>query len=718
MTPSGHSDLPASIETAEELRETLYRLHMEHEALAQASSHAHQLLDALDALLGVQLDDDPFCRVFLSLRKVFVYSHAMLLAEGAAQTGILECIAADTDLLIGSHWPAGPLFEKVMKGRVVATFSQDGAVEWRHAAQFGLSRRQSALYVPVRVREQRGILVLLSAQGSAGFDRASVTLARRFSLLASHALATRVANQSAAEGQRLRELTQRLQESEQAAKRNADLLNEVVNALPMGLTVQDEAGRLLVVNGAAAKALGSLADTPRGQLPFAPRGGTDGDTQRRLIQYRDHLHGGAEDTSESGVTVDGEQRTFLITRRPVHIFDELLLVSTSLDITERKRFEIELSRRAFHDQLTDLPNRALMAEIVENAVNTTVRGGMFALAFIDIDNFKQVNDYYSHAVGDALLIAVAGRIRASIRSLDTLARISGDEFLLLINPLERVEDLLPLIDRVVESLKQPFAIEGHEVLTSASVGASIYPVHGESYETLRRCADSAMYRAKQHRKGSASYFDVAMDGGLTARMAVEQQLRMAIRERHFRTAFQPKVDLRSARVEGFEALVRWVDPDGRVRMPVEFIDLAGEIGVLDDITRFVLEDVTHCLPALTHAYGPHISVSLNIGAKQAGDRLFMQSFIDQLTAAGIGRRLVIELTEDAFVATQQFERQLLPELRKLGVRVSIDDFGTGYSSLSTLADITADEVKVDRAFITDIHERVRSQGILKAIESL
>jgi EAL domain-containing protein (putative c-di-GMP-specific phosphodiesterase class I) len=125
--------------------------------------------------------------------------------------------------------------------------------------------------------------------------------------------------------------------------------------------------------------------------------------------------------------------------------------------------------------------------------------------------------------------------------------------------------------------------------------------------------------------------------------------------------------------------------------------------VLDDITRFVLEDVTHCLPALTHAYGPHISVSLNI---------------DQLTAAGIGRRLVIELTEDAFVATQQFERQLLPELRKLGVRVSIDDFGTGYSSLSTLADITADEVKVDRAFITDIHERVRSQGILKAIESL
>jgi diguanylate cyclase (GGDEF)-like protein len=359
-----------------------------------------------------------------------------------------------------------------------------------------------------------------------------------------------------------------------------------------------------------------------------------------------------------------------------------------------------------------------MATIVDNAIRTTARGGMFALAFIDLDNFKQVNDYYSHSLGDGLLIAVAQRIRETIRSGDTLARISGDEFLLLLNPLERQQDLLPYIDRVVEMLKQPFSIEGHEVLTSASVGASIYPLHGDGYETLRRCADSAMYRAKQLRKGSAGCFDVAVDGGLTARMEIEQQLRAAIRGRHFRTAFQPKVDLRSTRVEGFEALVRWVHVDGSVRMPGDFIDLAGDLGVLDDITRFVLDDVVHSLPLLTQCYGPHISVSLNIGARQAADAAFMQSFIDDVEAAGVGPRLVIELTEDALVSTQLFERQVLPELRRLGVRVSIDDFGTGYSSLSTLADITADEVKVDRAFITSIHQRVRSQGILRAIESL
>ncbi|HET7863974.1 MAG TPA: EAL domain-containing protein, partial [Burkholderiaceae bacterium] len=423
-------------------------------------------------------------------------------------------------------------------------------------------------------------------------------------------------------------------------------------------------------------------------------------------------------TYEHTATRDGQTRTWLVTDQPVRIFDEMLLVSAALDITERKRFEDELARQSLHDPLTGLPNRALMAEMVESALRAKARGGMLALAFIDVDNFKQVNDYYGHMLGDALLIAVAQRIRHNIRPADTLARISGDEFLLLLNPLDRLEDLQPWIERIVAALKQPFDIEGQEVLTSASVGTCVYPLHGASYETLRRCADSAMHRAKHRRRGSASYFDLDLDSGVNARMQLEQQLRVAVRERHFKAAFQPKVDLQSGRVEGFEALVRWVEPDGTVRMPGVFIELAGQIGLLDDITRFVLDDVARSLPQLTAWYGAHVSVSLNIGARQAGDIAFMQSFMAQLAASGVARRIVVELTEDALVATQQFQHQVLPELRRLGVRVSIDDFGTGYSSLSTLADITADEVKVDRAFITAIHQRVRSQGILKAIESL
>ncbi len=710
-----------ALESNEELREALLKLHAEHDALAQASAHAQQLLDALDALLGMELEDDPFTRVFTSLRRVFSFAHALLLAEPAAGAGsacALECIAADPPAPLGSTWPIGPLFTKVMNGRVISTFSHAGVDEWRGAARLGLSPEQSALYVPLRVREQRGILLLLSAPGSTGFDRGHVALARRFSVLASHALASRVASQTAAEGRRLRELTAQLRHSEQVAQRNANLLKEVVNVLPLGLTVQDDTGRLVVVNDAAATALGQPADALRGQVLLARHGRPGGDAGQQLLHHREHLHSGSRHTYEHTATLAGETHTWLVTDQPVRIFDEMLLVSASLDITERKRFEDELARRALHDPLTGLPNRALMTEMVESALRAKARGGMFALAFIDIDNFKQINDYYSHALGDALLIAVAQRIRHNIRPADTLARISGDEFLLLLNPLDRLEDLQPWIERIVAALKQPFVIEGQEVLTSASVGTCVHPLHGDSYETLRRCADSAMHRAKHHRRGSASYFDLGLDSGVNARMQLEQQLRVAVRERHFKAAFQPKVDLQSGRVEGFEALVRWVEPNGTVRMPGVFIELAGQIGLLDDITRFVLDDVARSLPQLTQWYGPHVSVSLNIGAKQAGDIAFMQSFMEQLAATGVARRIVVELTEDALVATQQFQHQVLPELRRLGVRVSIDDFGTGYSSLSTLADITADEVKVDRAFITAIHQRVRSQGILKAIESL
>jgi cyclic di-GMP phosphodiesterase Gmr len=708
-------DSTALFAGTEELREALLAATRERDALMLASSHAQHLLDALDSLLSIASGDDPFERVFSALRKVFTFSQSMILA--ASGDTVLECIVADPLSLVGSRWRAGALFRKVMAGRVVATFSNADVQEWRGMDEPGLTPDQSALYAPVRVRDRRGILMLLRSSGDAGFDRNDVELARKFSVLASHALAARYATQSEDESRHLRELTEQLQHSEQVAKRNADLLNEVVNVLPAGVTVQDEHGTLLLVNDVAAAAYGHPAAQLRDTTPFdLPWGKGSPDEQRR--EHARRTRDARTQTLERTVEIGAEPRTLLTTYKPVHIFDEALLLTAWIDITERKTFENELARRAFHDQLTGLPNRALIAEIVESALGAHSRSGMFALAFIDLDNFKQVNDYYSHAHGDALLCAVAERIRRNVRPGDTLARISGDEFLLLFNPIDGEGDLPPLIDRIVESLKQPFRIEGIEILTSASVGASIYPLHGETYETLRRCADSAMYRAKRDRKGSVSYFNAGMDEALSARMALEQRLRAAVRERSFKAAFQPKVCLSSGAVVGYEALARWVEADGKVHMPGSFIELAGELGLLDEITTFVLEDVARSLPQLAARHGGDISVSLNIAAKQAGDSAFMRSFARQVADAGIGAHLIIELTEDAFVAADRFQHEVLPELRRLGVRVSIDDFGTGYSSLATLADLTADEVKVDRAFITAIHQRVRSQGILKAIESL
>ena len=717
-------DEPAALESAEELREALLSLRRQHDALMRSSAQAQHLLDALASLLNLSEDDDPFARVFASLHLVFTFSQAMLLAEpddGEAQAGgeaVLACIVAEPAALQGAAWPVAALFRKVLGGRVATTFESADLPEWRDAARLGLSSAQSALYMPLRVRQRRGILVLLRPEHGEAFDRGHVALARRFSVLVSHALATRLASQSEAESQHLRELTAQLRQSEQVARRNAQLLEETVNVLPMGVAVQDAEGRLLVVNDVAAMALGHPVEALRDSAPFALLGGTQVDSARRRLAFLEHLDSGEQRSRERSVLINGQPHTLLVTGKPVRILDERLLLSAMLDISERKRFEQELSQRAFYDQLTGLPNRTLMQEIVDATLRAHQRGGMFALAFIDLDNFKQVNDYYSHALGDALLRAVADRITSTIRPADTLARISGDEFLLLISPLDEEQHLPALINRVLDALKQPFEIEGHAVLTSASVGASIFPLHGTSYETLQRCADSAMYRAKSDRKGSARYFDMTMGNALTARMALEQQLRAAIREQRFRAVFQPKLVLASGEVRGFEALVRWMEADGAVRLPGTFIELAGELGLIDEITGFVLDDVIRHLPALAQRYGAGISISLNITARQAGDVAFMEGVASRLQACGLARRIVLELTEEALVATQRFQRHVLPRLRAMGVRVSIDDFGTGYSSLSMLADITADEVKVDRAFITAIHERPRSQGILKAIESL
>ena len=338
------------------------------------------------------------------------------------------------------------------------------------------------------------------------------------------------------------------------------------------------------------------------------------------------------------------------------------------------------------------------------------------MAFIDIDNFKHINDYYSHAVGDVLLVHIARRIRNRIRDSDMLARISGDEFLLIIDPIESDEQLRAFIDQISHDLKQPFHIKAFEIFTSASIGMSIYPEHGTSYEALRRNADNAMYRAKHESKGDVVYFDTSMGQAITARMEIEQRLRLAIRDRRFCCAFQPKVDIQSQEIVGFETLVRWRDDDGEIHPPGDFIGLAIELGLIDPITNFVLAEAVNSIARLDDAFGSETSISINVAAKQAGDLHFMRPFMQSLKDSGYAERIMLELTEDAFTTKSQFQTDVLPVLRDIGVRVSIDDFGTGYSSLSALADITADEVKVDRSFISDIHQRPRNQSVLRAIE--
>ena len=469
------------------------------------------------------------------------------------------------------------------------------------------------------------------------------------------------------------------------AQQRLDLLHAVIDLLPVGVRVDDAYGRVVLANPAAA------------QLP------------------RDAGCSESMALIESAAGADGA-RTFLVASRTAQVGGETLRLCGALDITERARAENELLRLAYHDELTGLPNRSLIRERVEAILARG--GGHFALAFIDIDNFKHINDFYSHAIGDALLVKFVQRIATHLRGSDILARMSGDEFVLVLDPVERHEQVVEEIEAIVENLKQPFLIDGFEIFTSASIGVSFYPEHGCDYEALRRNADTAMYRAKDGVKGGASFFDLNMGQAVTARMEREQRLRLAIRDRQFYCAFQPKVDLRSHDVIGLEALVRWRDGNGDIQGPSEFITLAVELGLIDQITHMVLDEIVAAMGPIDEAFGPQTTISVNVAAKQATNLDFMFSFAQALEQTGRAERFMIEVTEDAFLLKNQFQNEILPLLRRLGVRVSIDDFGTGYSSLSALADITADEIKIDRAFITGIHKRSRSQNVLKAIESL
>jgi cyclic di-GMP phosphodiesterase Gmr len=306
----------------------------------------------------------------------------------------------------------------------------------------------------------------------------------------------------------------------------------------------------------------------------------------------------------------------------------------------------------------------------------------------------------------------------NLRESDMLSRISGDEFLLLLNPVQNQDEVAEYLHFMLERIRAPFFIDSSEIFASTSVGVSLYPEHGRSYDALRQNADIAMYRVKNNGKGTAIFFDASMEREALARTRIEQSLRLAILEKRFCCAFQPKVDIRTSDVKGIEALVRLRDDEGVIQAPGTFINLAVELGLIDELTHLVLAEIVKSIDSINETFGHDTTISINVAAKQAGNPEFMRPFARAIEQTGFPKRFMIEVTEDAFVTKTLFQDEILPILRNLGVGISIDDFGVGYSSLSALADITADEIKIDRSFITDIHKRPRSQGILRAIESL
>jgi diguanylate cyclase (GGDEF)-like protein len=499
-------------------------------------------------------------------------------------------------------------------------------------------------------------------------------------------------------------------QAEFASDSDPGLLKEILRLLPAGVTVQDEDGRFLLINDAAAAQLGLAA------------GQGDDLAAKHLNERRgtglELLRAGRAAVAEAvGAGSNGGQ-VLLSAHQPVSIAGRNLLLSCSADISEQKAIEDHLFRSAYFDSLTGLPMRRVIEHRVQSLIQRYEPGNSFALAFLDVDNFKHINDYYGHSVGDALLVEVAKRLGLNLRDTDMLSRISGDEFLLLLAPVDSEEEVADYVEATLQRLKAPFFIDGSEIFASTSIGVSLFPDHGRNYDALLQNADIAMYRVKNDGKGAIAFFDTSMEREALLRMKIEQSLRHAILEKRFFCAFQPKVDIRTKEVKGVEALVRLRDDDGVIQAPGTFINLAAELGLIDELTHLVLAEIVRSIDLINESFGPTATISINVAAKQADSPAFMRAFAEALDATGFPRRFMIEVTEDAFVTKTRFQNEVVPILRKLGVGISIDDFGIGYSSLSALADITADEIKIDRSFIKDIHLRPRSQGILRAIESL
>ena len=390
-------------------------------------------------------------------------------------------------------------------------------------------------------------------------------------------------------------------------------------------------------------------------------------------------------------------------------------VATHQDITEQRRSEAKIAHMALHDALTDLPNRTLLGERLEHALARVKRGDMVATHLLDLDLFKDVNDTLGHAAGDKLLQAVAGRLTALARETDTVARMGGDEFAIVQVALQQPADATTLAERVINSISEPYEIDGHHVVVGTSVGIAIGPNDGADPDQLLRNADLALYRAKSDGRGTFRFFEPGMDVRLKARRAMENDMRKALVAGEFELFYQPVISLADKRITGLEALIRWRHPEKGMISPGEFIPLAEEIGFIVRIGEWVIRQAC----ATAAAWPDHTTVAVNVSPTQFRHPGLVQVVVGALAASGLpARRLEIEITESVLLEDSDKTLATLFRLRELGVRIAMDDFGTGYSSLSYLQSFPFDRIKIDRSFVKDITVASGSLNIVRAVAAM
>ncbi|MBV1905907.1 MAG: EAL domain-containing protein [Pseudomonadales bacterium] len=393
---------------------------------------------------------------------------------------------------------------------------------------------------------------------------------------------------------------------------------------------------------------------------------------------------------------------------------------TARDISERKEAQELIDFQAYHDLLTRLPNRALLNDRLSLAITQAERNKRnLAVMFLDLDRFKLVNDTLGHSMGDRLLKAVSNRLQSCLRGGDTLSRIGGDEFALLLPEVRTRDDVVVIAEKILDRLSTPFVIDGHELYVGASIGIAMYPEAGDSVESLIQNADIAMYHIKGRGKNGFQFFSDEMNSKFSTRLSLERELRTAISNNELRVFYQPQVDLSDGSIIGVEALMRWQHPERGLILPGEFLGVAEEAGFLTQLDFWVQSHAFNEIASWRESGLGDIRLSVNMASNQMEKDSFVETFLESLYASGLPpERLKIEITENTIMHEMEIIVPKLKTLREKGIHIAIDDFGTGYSSLSYLQQFPVDTLKIDRSFVSDIRADQGDANIINAIVAM
>ncbi|HEY0224051.1 MAG TPA: EAL domain-containing protein, partial [Pseudolabrys sp.] len=514
----------------------------------------------------------------------------------------------------------------------------------------------------------------------------------------------------------VQERTAALRERETELAGQNLLIDAAINNMPQALLMFDPAGRLLIYNTRFAEMYDLPPDLVRpGQrlsdfLRYRVKAGTFfHDPEEYTNSLMEKIARG-ESTSAIAELPNG--RVIAVANRPMPGGG---WVATHEDITERRRAEKKIAHMAHHDALTDLPNRVLLRERLAEAVAGLGAGQRLAVFYLDLDNFKAVNDTLGHPFGDALLKMVASRLLGCVDAKITVARISGDEFAIILPGLTQISDAAMLAQRIGEAVRAPCDLAGHAVTTDTSIGIAVAPDDGLDPDDLLKNADLALYRAKADGRSTYRFFEPEMDAIIKARRTLESELRTALVEGQFVLHYQPILGLKDNVISCCEALVRWQHPERGLRAPAEFIPVAEEIGLIVPLGEWVLRKA--CADAAL--WPDDVKVAVNLSPIQMGSANLVPMVINALASSGLqANRLELEITESVMMQNTEATLAALHRLRELGVKISMDDFGTGFSALSYLRRFPFDKLKIDRSFISDLSHNDDALAIVRAVTSM